>query len=105
MTSVLDRDALDKSPLADLHLIANELGVDGFRRLRKAELVDAIIARQSGEEAPAAAVEEAPKPPRRRSRAKTEPVADFLRVRAALRGDLELEPHEGITPDRYPGPR
>ena len=32
-------------------------------------------------------------------------VADFLRVRAALRGDLELEPHAGLTPDRYPGPR
>ena len=32
-------------------------------------------------------------------------VADFLRVRAALRGNLELEPHEGLTPDRYPGPR
>ena len=34
MTSVLDRSALEQSPLADLHLIANELGVDGFRRLR-----------------------------------------------------------------------
>ena len=30
------------------------------------------------------------------------PVADFLRVRAALRGDLELAPAEGLTPDRYP---
>jgi dihydropteroate synthase len=29
-------------------------------------------------------------------------VADFLRVRAALRGELELEPGEGLTPDRYP---
>jgi dihydropteroate synthase len=29
-------------------------------------------------------------------------VADFLRVRAALRGDLELSPDEGLTPDRYP---
>ncbi len=28
--------------------------------------------------------------------------ADFLRVRAALRGELELEPDEGLTPDRYP---
>ncbi len=54
MTSVLDRDALEQSPLADLHLIANELGVDGFRRLRKAELIDAIIASQSdGDEPPA----------------------------------------------------
>jgi dihydropteroate synthase len=29
-------------------------------------------------------------------------VADFLRVRAALRGDGELSPDEGLTPDRYP---
>jgi dihydropteroate synthase len=28
--------------------------------------------------------------------------ADFLRVRAALRGDLELAPETGLTPDRYP---
>src|SRR4051794_41383833 len=48
MPSVLDRSALEQSPLADLHLLANELGVDGFRRLRKPELVDAILARQGG---------------------------------------------------------
>lgn len=41
--SVLSRDALEGSPLADLHLIASELGLDGFRRLRKADLVDAIL--------------------------------------------------------------
>jgi dihydropteroate synthase len=29
-------------------------------------------------------------------------VADFLRVRAALRGDLELAPDDGLTPGRYP---
>ncbi len=48
--SVLDRSALEASPLADLHAIASELGLDGFRRLRKADLVDAILARQGGEE-------------------------------------------------------
>jgi len=100
MTSVLDRDALDKSPLADLHLIANELGVDGFRRLRKAELVDAIIARQSGEEAPAAAVEETPKPPRRRSRAKTEPVDD-PEVETEAEADSEAE-EDGATDEDAP---
>jgi transcription termination factor Rho len=50
MPSVLDRSALEQSPLADLHLLANELGVDGFRRLRKLDLVDAILTRQSGDE-------------------------------------------------------
>jgi dihydropteroate synthase len=28
--------------------------------------------------------------------------AEFLRVRAALRGDVELAPDAGLTPDRYP---
>ncbi len=37
--SVLSRDALEASPLADLHAIASELGIDGFRRLRKDDLV------------------------------------------------------------------
>ncbi|HEV3001385.1 MAG TPA: Rho termination factor N-terminal domain-containing protein [Solirubrobacteraceae bacterium] len=47
--AVLSRDALEGSPLADLHLLARELGIDGFRRLRKADLVEAIIARQAGD--------------------------------------------------------
>jgi transcription termination factor Rho len=50
MSSVLDRSELEQSPLADLHLLANELGVDGFRRLRREELIDAILARQTGGE-------------------------------------------------------
>src|SRR3954454_22111179 len=58
MPSVLDRSALEQSPLADLHLLANELGVAGSRRLRKPELVDAILARQTGEPEPEAAPEE-----------------------------------------------
>jgi len=74
MSSVLDRDALEQSPLADLHLIANELGVDGFRRLRKPDLIDAIIARQSGTEAPTA--EEEAEAPRSRRRSPAKAVAD-----------------------------
>src|SRR5215217_7684558 len=81
MSSVLDRDALEQSPLADLHLIANELGVDGFRRLRKADLIDAIIAKQAGAEPPAAGEEEAPRP-RARSR------------RARVSADTEVETEE-----------
>jgi transcription termination factor Rho len=48
--SVLSRSALESSPLADLHAIASELGIDGFRRLRKADLVDRIIAHQGGDD-------------------------------------------------------
>ena len=47
--SILDPDALAASPLADLHALASELSIDGYRRLRKAELIDAILARQGGE--------------------------------------------------------
>jgi len=43
--SVLDRSELEASPLADLHAIADQLGLDGFRRLRKADLIDAILDR------------------------------------------------------------
>jgi transcription termination factor Rho len=55
--SVLDRDALEQSPLADLHAIASELSLDGYRRLRKDELIEAILAQQGGVE-PAAAEED-----------------------------------------------
>lgn len=47
--SVLDRGALEQSPLADLHAIASELSIDGYRRLRREQLIDSILARQAGE--------------------------------------------------------
>ena len=58
--SILDRDSLAASPLADLHALASELSIDGYRRLRKADLIDAIITRQGGSaaEEPAAGDEE-----------------------------------------------
>ncbi len=99
MSTVLDRDALEGSPLADLHLIANEIGVDGFRRMRKADLVDAIHSRQSGApvdaDADAApAEEEAPakKPRARRSRArKPADEETTAAVEAADQADAEEE--------------
>jgi transcription termination factor Rho len=42
--AVLDRGELERSPLADLHAIAAELGVESFRRLRREELIAAIVA-------------------------------------------------------------
>ena len=66
---VLERSALADSPLADLHAIASELGIDGFRRLRKEDLIDAIVTRQGGDEGGApngVADEDAPARPRRR---------------------------------------
>jgi transcription termination factor Rho len=72
--AVLHRDALEASPLADLHAIASELGIDGFRRLRKAALVDRILQQQGGDEGGVAedvvdeAADEPEARPRRRRR-------------------------------------
>jgi transcription termination factor Rho len=54
--AVLDRSELEASPLADLHAIADEIGLDGFRRLRKADLIDKIL----GEKSPAPSAGEEP---------------------------------------------
>jgi transcription termination factor Rho len=51
MATVLERTELEASPLADLHAIADQLGLDGFRRLRKAELIDRILGEQPGDDA------------------------------------------------------
>jgi transcription termination factor Rho len=70
--SVLDRASLEQSPLADLHAIASELSLDGYRRLRKDELIDAILERQGGAETSgevfATDQEEEPSTRRRRGR-------------------------------------
>ncbi len=67
--SVLTRSSLESSPLADLHVLAAELGLEGFRRLRKADLIQTILEAQPGG-APAeddtAADDDAPARPRRR---------------------------------------
>jgi transcription termination factor Rho len=68
--AVLERPELEASPLADLHAIANQIGLDGFRRLRKAELIDAILGEESDSGGSSAgsedADEEATARPRRR---------------------------------------
>src|ERR1700679_2215157 len=45
--TVLDRSELQASSLADLHVIADQIGLEGFRRLRKADLIDAILGEKS----------------------------------------------------------
>jgi transcription termination factor Rho len=47
--SVLDRATLDDSTLADLHAIASELGIDSYRRLRKGDLIDALLTHQGAD--------------------------------------------------------
>ena len=60
--TVLQRKELESSPLADLHAIASELGLEGFRSKRKADLIGAILAAQGGEEDEPPAAEEPPAP-------------------------------------------
>jgi transcription termination factor Rho len=47
--SVLDRKELEQSPLADLHAIAAEVGVEGFRRMRRDDLISAILGESGGD--------------------------------------------------------
>src|SRR5688500_9535447 len=41
--SVLDRSELEQSHIADLHAIAAELGIEGYRRLGRDDLIEAIL--------------------------------------------------------------
>jgi transcription termination factor Rho len=52
--SVLDPRELQASPLADLHALASELGLEGFRRLRKDDLIKQIVEAQGGSVEPEA---------------------------------------------------
>lgn len=71
--AVLERSELEASPLADLHAIAGEMGLEGFRRLRKADLIDTILG-EGGDGAEASRSEQADedeaRPRRRRTRSR-----------------------------------
>jgi transcription termination factor Rho len=60
--AVLQRNELESSPLADLHAIASELGLEGFRTKRKDDLIGAILATQGGDEPESAVAEEEREP-------------------------------------------
>jgi transcription termination factor Rho len=104
---VLTRSALDSSPLADLHALASTLGIDGFRRLRKAELADAILARQGGGDEADVAVDDpparAPRAPRRRRTAAAKPALE-----EAAEPDAVVEVEDDAPepePEPEPAPR
>jgi transcription termination factor Rho len=93
--SVLDRGALEDSPLADLHMIASELSIDGYRRLRRAELIDAILEKQGGE--PAAADDAADTKPKRASRSRRSAKAKAEEVAESGKQEEEEEKQEQAT--------
>ena len=70
--SVLDRTELEASSLADLHQIADQVGLEGFRRLRKADLIDAILGeRAEGGDGDGDSDEERPRGRRSRPRSRS----------------------------------
>ena len=81
--SVLDRSELEQSHLADLHAIASELGIEGYRRLGRDKLIDAILAGE-GDSEPAAEEKEEAEKPRGRGRR--------LRLRRGQDEEEEKEP-------------
>ena len=93
--SIISPADLEASPLADLHALASALGIDGFRRLRKDDLVDAILARQ-GASVPARA-----RPAARRGRAAAAP------EEAEATAEEDAAPREGSDerPARSSRPR
>jgi transcription termination factor Rho len=60
--TVLQRKELESSPLADLHAIASELGLEGFRSKRKDDLIGAILDAQGDETAEPPGDEPEPEP-------------------------------------------
>ncbi len=103
--SILDRDALAASPLADLHALASELSIDGYRRLRKADLIDAILTRQGGapaaEESDAESTSESSSrvPPRALESPLKSSRLHRVRIRVGVRGGPRKQP----SPARAPG--
>lgn len=97
--SILTSEALEGSPLADLHAIASEIGIDGFRRLRKADLVAAILDRQGGEAADGdgPVAEEPARPPRQRR--------ERRRPSAAAETETEAEAEAGAAEEPARPPR
>jgi transcription termination factor Rho len=105
---VLSRSSLEASPLSDLHELASELELDGFRRLRKADLVDRILEVHGGADAEPAAAErveeaEADEPkaePKRPRRPRREP-----RAAAEPKPKPEPEPEPEPKEERRPEPK
>src|SRR4051794_25587788 len=96
---VVDRAALEDSPLADLHELASELGIDGFRRLRKANLIDAILEQQGGDGAAAAPEAE---PEAEEAEAADEPEAEEKPKRSRRGGRSRRKDPEDEAPAKEP---
>jgi transcription termination factor Rho len=96
--SVLQRKELDDSPLADLHAIASELGIEGYRALRRDDLIGSIVDVQGGAAAPEEDADDEPakseRPRRSRGRGRGRG-----RSRSEVEGEPEAAQPEGEVDD------
>ncbi len=100
MASVLDRSELEASPLADLHAIADQLGLDGFRRLRKADLIDRILGEHPSADAEGAGSEEADEEkPSTRSSSRSRRGGRSRRSRGTAEADADVDADAGAATD------
>src|SRR5947208_5052852 len=97
---VLTRSSLEASPLADLHELASELELDGYRRLRKADLVDRILEVHGAGEDDAEPVEPVEEKPARARRPRRTRDADAERAVKEPREEPKepREPREAREP-------
>lgn len=105
--SVLDRKELEQSPLADLHAIASELGLEDYRRLRKSDLIAAILKDQGGDDEPperdrAAEAEAVVEQAHEDGAPEEEPDAGSQQPEAEAEAEAEEEPDEEPEPEPEP---
>src|SRR5215213_256041 len=98
--TVLQRKELESSPLADLHAIASELGLEGFRSKRKGDLIGAILDAQGGEEVSAPEpVEDEVQPDEVPSEESLEGPSDQEEEEEAAEGELDVVEEEPEVED------
>jgi transcription termination factor Rho len=98
---VLTRSALEESPLSDLHALASTLGIDGYRRLRKGELVEEIAERQGV----APEEDDAPKPAPRARRSRRAAASEEDEAAPAPRARRSRRAAASDDDDAAPAPR
>jgi transcription termination factor Rho len=99
--TVLERSELEASPLADLHAIADQLGLEGFRRLRKADLIAAILD-ETGSDGASSSTEEERERPEGATRTRRRRPARSRRGREDGAGSDEDEQAPSVGEDESP---
>jgi transcription termination factor Rho len=104
--AVLDRNELEQSPLSDLHAIASELGIEGFRLLRREKLIDAILGGESSSNGDSDSDSDSEERPRRRRSRGGRGRSKEGGPRTAERGDSDADDDsDDDSDDDKPAPR